>query len=86
VRTTVTLDPDIVQSLKEVGRIRGLKPKAAINEALRRGLREMKEQKPPSPPFELKSAKLGELHLGGQELREVLADMDAEECLERQRR
>jgi hypothetical protein len=46
-RTTVTLDPDVVAALRDIQEKTGSGQKALINEALRRGLREMSL---PSPP------------------------------------
>ncbi|WP_099188552.1 CopG family transcriptional regulator [Mycobacterium pseudokansasii] len=37
-RTTVTLDPDVVAALQRVARERGLSFKAVLNDAVRRGL------------------------------------------------
>jgi hypothetical protein len=38
VRTTVTLDPDVEQQLKELARRQGISFKAALNNAVRAGL------------------------------------------------
>lgn len=40
VRTTVTLDPDVAALVRQLMRERGLSFKAAVNEAIRRGLAE----------------------------------------------
>jgi hypothetical protein len=37
-RTTVTLDPDVVAALQRVARERGMSFKATLNDAVRRGL------------------------------------------------
>lgn len=55
-RTTITLDPDVDQLLKQAMRERGLTFKDAVNQAVRDGLR-----KPTAtpPPFQQRSLHLG---------------------------
>ena len=85
-RTTVTLDPDVAQELKALQKARGLQPKTAINEALRRGLREMHKEEPKPEPFVLKTANMGQFLFDTNNLREIMAQMDEEEYLEKERR
>ncbi len=59
-RTTVTLDPDVVQGLRELQEAKSLTPKAAINEALRLGLRGLRSSTElPPAPFVIEAANLG---------------------------
>ncbi len=56
-RTTVTLDPDVVALVKRVMRDKGISFKAALNEAIRNGV-----AKPPSQasrPYRLKTYRMG---------------------------
>jgi hypothetical protein len=46
-RTTLTLDPDVVASLREAQRRTGAHQKQLVNDALRRGLRQMEETEAP---------------------------------------
>lgn len=57
-RTTVTLDEDVAAKLKAEARRSGKPFKAALNEALRRGLL---ARKPPTPrqPFRVRARELG---------------------------
>lgn len=51
-RTTLTLEPDVVSSLREVERRTRAGRKALINEALRRGLREIAQaESAPAAPY-----------------------------------
>ena len=43
-RTTLTLDPDVAATLREVLRTTGSQQKEVINDALRRGLRDLSRQ------------------------------------------
>jgi hypothetical protein len=45
-RTTLTLDPDVAALLQRVREARGATLKDAVNEALRRGLKQMTEPAP----------------------------------------
>lgn len=57
-RTTLTLDPDVEAALREAQRRTGAARKALINDALRRGLRELDAARAPkrtryhTPPFD----------------------------------
>lgn len=57
-RTTVTLDPDVVEQLKAVARHRNLSFKAALNNAVRAGLAaergETRKYKVPSQPMHMR--------------------------------
>jgi hypothetical protein len=58
VRTTVTLDPDLVQKLRSLARERGISFKEALNSALRRGLSSGGEGGA-NRPYRLPSRRLG---------------------------
>jgi len=47
-RTTLTLDPDVAAALLDVRRRTGARQKALVNEALRRGLRELEDERRPA--------------------------------------
>jgi len=55
-RTTVTLDPDVEAKLKATMRERGVSFKAALNDAVRSGLR---SDPRPSRPFKVVSSPMG---------------------------
>lgn len=50
-RTTVTLDPDVVAKLKALARQRGLSFKQALNQAVREGLRSRRKSPPSLPRY-----------------------------------
>ena len=58
-RTTLTLDDDVSAELDALRRTQGLGLKAAVNEAMRRGLRAMAERGARRRPFVSPAAHLG---------------------------
>lgn len=75
-RTTVTLDDDLVAALREQAGRTGTSFKDAVNAAVRRGLR----QREPDPNYRLPSRPMGlhaEVHLD-RALRLAAADQDDE--------
>ena len=59
-RTTITLEPDVANLLKEHTREYRVTPKVAINDLLRRGALAMKKSKQePKKKFKIKSFSLG---------------------------
>ena len=58
-RTTLTLDPDVVTRLEEVREARGETFKALVNRALRLGLREIERPSGPRERYEIPSTSLG---------------------------
>jgi hypothetical protein len=79
-RTTLTIDDDLVAKLRRVAQERGLSFKQALNEALRQGL----EQKPGSRRFRVKARRLD--LKPGIELETALrgaADLEDEETIRR---
>lgn len=86
-RTTVTLDPDVVQGLRELQEAKSLTPKAAINEALRLGLRGLRDARAElREPFVQKTYDMGEIRYNGRNASEVLAELDFEEYAEKHQR
>jgi len=65
-RTTLTLDDDIVRQIEKVRREKGTKWKTLVNEALRLGLLQMQQKKesnstPPTQPAALGRCLIGEI-------------------------
>jgi hypothetical protein len=58
-RTTLTIDDDVATELERLRRERDASLKEVVNEALRRGLREMGAQAKPRGPFWTRSVDLG---------------------------
>ncbi len=63
-RTTLTLDADVAAALKKVLTSRGMTLKAAVNEAMRRGLQAMEEPKATRAPYQTPSDDLGKCLIG----------------------
>jgi hypothetical protein len=63
-RTTLTLDPDVAALLETVREVRGASLKDAVNEGLRRGLRQMVERARPAEPFRTQTVSLGRCLIG----------------------
>jgi hypothetical protein len=64
VRTTLTIDDDIAVQLHRLRKTRNTNLKVLVNEALRRGLREMTEPAKRGEPFRTRSVFLGRLRIG----------------------
>lgn len=77
-RTTLTLDPDVSVELDSLRRKHGLSLKAAVNDALRRGLRAMAEGDKPGTAFVTKSVDLGLPRLPLDDVAEALATAEGE--------
>lgn len=78
-RTTLTIDDDIAAVLERLRRSRDESLKALINEALRRGLREMSAPPKPRKPFRTQSVDVGELLVPSiDNIAEVLAIAEGE--------
>jgi len=78
-RTTLSIDEDVAVLLKRVQQHRNLRLKETVNEALRRGLREMAAPAQPAPTFQTRSVDLGELRIGGiDNIADVLAVAEGE--------
>jgi hypothetical protein len=63
-RTTLTLDPDVAALLETVRGARGASLNDAVNEGLRRGLRQMVERARPAGPFRTQTVSLGRCLIG----------------------
>ena len=63
-RTTLTLDPDVAAAIKRLRRARKETLRKLINEALRRGLKQISGPEP-RQPFRTESVDLGELRVSG---------------------
>ncbi len=58
-RTTLTIDDDVAQALKDLSRKRGTSFKAVVNEVLRRGLTTGEKPTAAHEPFRVRSAPRG---------------------------
>ncbi|MFZ3234257.1 MAG: hypothetical protein WA417_19430 [Stellaceae bacterium] len=78
-RTTLTIDDDVAATLTRLRKTRDEGLKDLVNEALRRGLREMSEPSHPREPFQTSSVKLGRLLIGSiDNVNEALAIAEGE--------
>ena len=79
-RTTLTLDQDVAASLRRVREKRKLTLKGAVNEALRRGLREMEEDSPMGESYSTEPVSLGGCLMGSlDDVAEALAVSEGED-------
>jgi hypothetical protein len=78
-RTTLTLDDDVVAALERLRKTRGASLKDLVNEALRRGLTEMSARPKRREPFRTQSVALGDLRIGSiDNVAEALAIAESE--------
>jgi hypothetical protein len=63
-RTTLTIDDDVAANLERLRKTRNAKLKDLINEALRRGLREMSVRPKRRAPFRTRVVDLGPVQIG----------------------
>ena len=66
-RTTLTLDDDVAVALERVREQRGANLKELVNEALRRGLRDMSSRPKTREPVRTRSVPLGRLRIAGMD-------------------
>ena len=59
-RTTLTVDDDIAAEIEQLRRERNASLKDVINEALRRGVRDLRTPPKPRKPFRLRTFDMGE--------------------------
>ncbi|HEX9465314.1 MAG TPA: ribbon-helix-helix protein, CopG family [Alphaproteobacteria bacterium] len=79
-RTTLTIDDDIAALLERLRRSRELTMKDIVNEALRRGLEDMRGRPKSREPVRTRSVDLGEVLIGGiDDISEVLAVAETEQ-------
>jgi Ribbon-helix-helix protein, copG family len=62
-RTTLTIDNDVAASLERLRKARDGSLKDLINEALRRGIKEMSARAKPREPFRTRAVDLGRVKL-----------------------
>ncbi len=78
-RTTLTIDDDLAATLEQLRRSRDASLKDLVNEALRRGLREMEAQPKPRKPFRTMSVDCGTPLIANiDNVAEVLAVVEGE--------
>ena len=78
-RTTLTIDKDVAAQLERLRRSRDVSLKDLINEALRRGLREMTARPKKSKPFRTKTFDVGQPLLDNVDnVAEVLAIIEGD--------
>ena len=78
-RTTLTLDDDVAANLERFRRSRRIGLKQLINEALRRGLKEMGRRREPREPTHTKAVALGRLRVASiDNIGETLAIVEGE--------
>ncbi|HEV7994740.1 MAG TPA: hypothetical protein VGP52_00640 [Stellaceae bacterium] len=78
-RTTLTIDDDVAVALERLRRERDARLKELVNEALRRGLREMVARPRQRRPFRTRSVALGRLRIAGiDNIAEALAIAEGE--------
>jgi len=79
-RTTLSLDEDVAAALEQLRKTRDESLKALVNEALRRGLKDMKGPvRRRTTPFRTRAVSLGRCRLGGVDnVAEALAVAEGE--------
>jgi len=78
-RTTLTLDDDVAATLERIRGIRKASLKDLVNDALRRGLKDMTDQPKPRKLFRTRSVALGAVRIGGiDNIGEALAIAETE--------
>jgi hypothetical protein len=80
-RTTLTIDDDVAAALEGIRRSRDVRLKDLINEALRRGLQDMKRSTKPRERFFTRTVALGRVRIGSlDDISEALAIAESECC------
>lgn len=78
-RTTLTLEPDVVAMIEQLQQDHGGSLKGIVNEALRNGLRGMLAPPPPRDGFQTREVDLGRCRWGSlDDVAEVLAIAEGE--------
>jgi hypothetical protein len=78
-RTTLTIDDDVAAELERLRRARDSKLKDLVNEALRRGLREIGTPPTPKKPFRTEPLQSGPLLVASiDNIAELLAEVEGE--------
>jgi hypothetical protein len=78
-RTTLTIDDDVAASLERLRKARSGSLKELINEALRRGIKDMNARGKPREPFRTRAVDLGRVQIGPlDDISEALAVAEGE--------
>ena len=78
-RTTLTIDDDVAAALLRLRKAREASLKTLINEALRRGLKDMGERRKPPKPVRTRAVNLGRLRVASiDNVAEALAIAEGE--------
>ena len=78
-RTTLTLDDDVAAALERLRKSRDASLKQLVNEALRRGLEEMRSRPKRREPLQTRSVALGRVRVSSiDDIGEALAIADGE--------
>ena len=78
-RTTLTLDDEVAAELERLRRARGVGLKDLVNDALRRGLKDMRTQPKRSEPFRTQTVLLGRMRVASiDNISEALAVAESE--------
>ena len=78
-RTTLTLDDDVTAALEQLRKSRNASLKDLINEALRRGLKDMSSRTKRRERFRTRAVALGQLRIAGlHNIGEALAIVEGE--------
>ena len=77
-RTTLTLDDDVAAAIERLRQAREASFKDLVNEALRRGLKEMAEPRKTREPFRTRSVALGPAPIGIDNVSEAIAVAEGE--------
>ena len=79
-RTTLTIEDDVAAMLEQLRKKRGAGLKDLVNEALRRGLRELEMRLKPRTPYRTRSVDLGRVRIASiDNIGEVLAIAEGED-------
>jgi hypothetical protein len=77
-RTTLTLDDDVAVQLERLRRAREVSLKDLVNDALRRGLREMSAKPKESEPFRTRTFNMGKPLINLDNVAEAIAYAEGE--------
>lgn len=77
-RTTLTIDDDVAAQLERLRKQRGQGLKDLVNEALRRGLRDLSSRSKPGTRFQTRSVSLGQAYICIDNIAEALANAESE--------
>jgi hypothetical protein len=77
-RTTLTIDDDVAAILERMRKTRNASLKDLINEALRRGIKDMNARPKPREPFRTRAVDVGEVLVPVDNISEALAVAEGE--------